>query len=71
MRLTELATSKLITVSGSLLQVLTSPDKQLTLLKKKQKTQDYHLKLQLKTRKIYGLSKSLIRLPPTNSPNES
>lgn len=71
MRLTELATSKLITVSGSLLQVLTSPDKQLTLLKKKQKTKDYHLKLQLKTRKIYGLSKSLIRLPPTNSPNES
>lgn len=52
MRLTELATSKLITVSGSLLQVLTSPDKQLTLLKKKQKTKDYHLKLQLKTKKF-------------------
>lgn len=69
MRFTELATSRLITVSGSLLQVLTSPDKQLTLLKKKQKTKDYHLKPQLKTRKIYGLSKSLIWLPPTNPPN--
>ena len=51
MRLTELATSKLITVSGSLLQVLTPPDKQLTLLENQQKTKDYHLKLQLKTKK--------------------
>ena len=60
MRFRELVTCKLITVSGNLLQVLTSLDKQLTLLRKKQKTKDYHLKPQLKTRKICGLSKSLI-----------
>lgn len=59
MSFTELATRELITISGNSLQVLTSPDKQLTLLKK-QNTKDYPWKPLLKPRKICSLSKRLI-----------